>query len=207
LGGADPAAAIRVAEAPPTYIATTQSPRSAVARADAWFTRAPLALVDDRFLLARDGAAVRALDLRASWLHVLGRRLSVKTPHTRPLLLPCKLAASDPVWRVCPRPALGELGFDIDDLGPAGYLVRGVPRVLPDLEWRRMFDELARGNERIFDPAAHVARAAAAVIELGRDGIPARAALDLLAQAAQAVALDLDAGAIAVTAALLGRAR
>jgi len=37
--------------------------------------------------------------------------------------------------------------------------------------------------------------------------MPSRAGLDLLAQAAQAAALDLSANAIALTATLLGRGR
>jgi len=135
------------------------------------------------------------------------RRLVDQAPHTRPLLLPYKLAASDALWRACSRTALGELGFDIDDLGPAGCLVRGVPRVLPDLDWRRLFDELAGRGGHPLEPAERVASAAAAVIELGRDGMPSRAGLDLLAQAAQAAALDLSANAIALTATLLGRGR
>ncbi|MBX9609593.1 MAG: DNA mismatch repair endonuclease MutL [Gammaproteobacteria bacterium] len=159
-----------------------------------------LALVDERFVLFRDGGAVRCLDLRATWEAVLSRRLAATDGEPRPLLVPERVSLS-----ATEVETLVDAGFDIDDLGPAGQRLRAVPRVLPNLAWGAFCAAFTRAPRRA-PGAAMIAAAAAAALELGRDGMPSRRLLDELAQAAAAAGFDLRGAARVVDAALLARA-
>lgn len=166
----------------------------------------PLALIDERFLLYRDNTSVRALDLRAAWREVFSRRLAPPQPAaatTRPLLIPERIAAASPLWAQFSLACLGSYGFELDDLGPAGHLLRAVPRVLPDLPWTLFFARLAAPSNR---PAlARLAHAAAAALALGSHGQASRGLLEALEQGAAACGLALTAYARVVDAALLAR--
>lgn len=193
---AEAATAYRPAQRAPPAISTTRHTPVAVLLA------APLALIDDRYLLYRTAAAVHALDLRAAWAAILRRRLADDAPAPRPLLIPQRIAKGDALWRQVEVPALRARGFTVDDLGPAGWLVRAAPRVLPELPWAEFFERLTAvlADSEL---TAAVALAAAAVVELGKHGQPARRQLDALELGASAASLDLAAYAVAVDGELL----
>lgn len=164
----------------------------------------PLALVDERHLLYRDGAEVRAIDLRLAWREVLRRRLMPTTDTAadlRPLLIPERIAVNAPLWRHCTLEMFSAYGFVLDDLGPAGYLLRAVPKVLPDLDWSKLFDALA--TEIVDDARTRLAHAAADAIAFGSHGQASRRLLEMLEQGAAASGLVLSALAIRIDGALL----
>ena len=166
----------------------------------------PLALIDDRFLLYRDHETVRALDLRAAWIEVLTRRLiptSVMGTASRALLIPERIAAASRLWAHYAVAHLRAYGFELDDLGPAGHLLRAVPRVLPELPWSTFFARLAELSSG--EHAARFAQAAAAAVELGSHGQASRRLLDALEQGAAACGLELTTLAAVVDGALLAR--
>ncbi len=170
------------------------SPRAVVTPA-AFQLGAPLALIEDRHLLYRDGEQVRALDLRVAWTQVLSRRLR-RTPNegiivARPLLIPERIAVLAPVWRHCSVATLSAHGFELDDLGPAGHLLRAVPKVLPELSWPKFFEALAIPASG--DEGTRLACAAAGALDLGTHGQASRRMLEALAQGAAACGFDLTA--------------
>ena len=157
-----------------------------------------LALIDERYLLYREAEKVYALDLRAAWAAVLAARLAqagAQSRAARPLLIPERIAPSSELWRHCTPQTLARHGFEIDDLGPAGYLVRAVPMVLPELPWAAFLARLARAAS---DDDVQVAHAAAATVVLGSHGQPARRMLEALQQGAAACGLSLTRLALAV---------
>ncbi|MBK8957376.1 MAG: DNA mismatch repair endonuclease MutL [Proteobacteria bacterium] len=164
---------------------------------------AALALVDERYLLYRDGDGVRALDLRAAWSAVLAARLGAEA-QARPLLIPERIGHDAPLWRQRSPALLREHGFELDELGPAGYVLRAVPRVLPELAWARFFAALAA--QEAGDARRQLAQAAAAALELGSHGQPSRRLLEQLEQGATAGGIDLGALSVAVDGVLLARA-
>jgi len=164
----------------------------------------PLALIDDRHLLYRDGEGVRALDLRAAWARVLRRRLVPTGDEpiaARPLLIPERIAAAAPLWRYCGVTTLTAHGFELDSLGPAGYLLRAVPRIMPELSWSKFLAALATPTGG--DDSARVAGAAATALELGAHGQPSRRLLEALEQGAAAAGVSLIAMTTLVDGALL----
>lgn len=168
----------------------------------------PLALVEQRFLVFRDGDMLRALDLRAAWAAVLQARLRPghgAASATRPLLIPERIARSAPLWRHCPAEMLRRHGFELDDLGPAGMVLRAVPRVLPELSWPRLFDGLAQAGADT-DECTRLAQAAADALDLGSHGQVSRRMLEGLEQAASACGLSLVAHSASIDGALLAQA-
>ena len=170
-----------------------------------------LALIEGRHLLYRDGEQVRALDLRAAWALVLQRRLqptSELDERKRALLIPERIAASAPLWRHCSVTMLSAYGFELDDLGPAGYLLRAVPKVLPELSWPNFCAALASadGDHASNDTGQRLARAAANALELGSHGQPSRRMLEMLEHGARASGVSLQALAILVDGTLLANA-
>ena len=160
--------------------------------------RAALALIDERYLLYREAEKVYALDLRAAWAAVLAARLAqagAQSRAARPLLIPERIAPSSELWRHCTPQTLARHGFEIDDLGPAGYLVRAVPMVLPELPWAAFLARLARAAS---GDDVQVAHAAAATVVLGSHGQPARRMLEALQHGAAACGLSLTRLALAV---------
>ncbi|MEX2480960.1 MAG: DNA mismatch repair endonuclease MutL, partial [Gammaproteobacteria bacterium] len=85
----------------------------------------PLALVDGRVLLCARDEAVFGFDLRAAWDEILQRRLALAAARPRPLLLPVRLPPETAAVLVG-HAGLRELGFEFDDLGPAGAVLRAV---------------------------------------------------------------------------------
>jgi DNA mismatch repair protein MutL len=165
---------------------------------------APLALIEDRYLLFRDGENVRALDLRAAWTQIVERRLRTASDGkvaTRPLLIPERIAGRAPLWRYCSVAMLSKHGFELDDLGPAGYLLRAVPTILPELSWSRFFAMLATPHPG--EDTTTLAVAVAAALELGNHGQASRRLLESLQQGALACGLDLTAMATRVDGAML----
>ena len=166
-----------------------------------------LALIEARHLLYRDGEQVRALDLRAAWALVLQRRLRPSPDldeHRRALLIPERIAATAPLWRHCTVATLSAYGFELDDLGPAGYLLRAVPKVLPELSWPNFCAALASAAGD--DAGARLANAAAMALELGSHGQPSRRMLEMLEQGARASGVSLQALAMLVDSTLLANA-
>ena len=166
-----------------------------------------LALIDDRYLLYRDNASVRALDLRAAWTEILTRRLvpvSATGVASRPLLIPERIAAASRLWAHYAAAQLRAYGFELDDLGPAGHLLRAVPRVLPELPWPAFFERLAEQTDGD-DDGARFAQAAAAAVVLGSHGLASRRLLDALEHGAAACGFELTNLAAVVDGALLAR--
>ncbi len=149
----------------------------------------PLALVDERYLLYRDGALVRSLDLRAAWTEVLSRRLLTANVARRPLLIPERIAANSQLWKHFNLERLSAYGFEFDDLGPAGHLLRAVPVVLPELSWAIFFEQLAAPSAGT--DGERCVRAACVAIVLGNHGQASRRVLDALEQGAAACGLAL----------------
>lgn len=170
----------------------SSSPRGAPAPPDANLGQA-LALVDQRYLLALKGGAVFSLDLRAAWETVLAGRLGGEGATTRPLLIPERLPATLAGRLSRHATELERAGFDIDDLGPAGSVVRGMPTVLPPaaagILLARLPDEVQSGS----DFSTALARATAAALVFGQNGRPNLALLEHLERAAGAANVALDA--------------
>lgn len=161
----------------------------------------PLALVDDRYLLYRDNTSVRSLDLRAAWSEVLTRRLVTVSAASRPLLIPARVAADSRLAAHCSVERLRAYGFEFDDLGPAGHLLRAIPLVLPELSWPIFFAQLAApGNGT---DGERCAQAAAAAIVLGSHGQASRRLLDALEQGAAACGFALASSARLIDGQLL----
>ena len=195
-------AAGRYAQRPPEHRTPSRPPALQVPSQ----LGAPLALVDDRYLLYRDHETVRALDLRAAWTEVLTRRLvpaSAMGAASRALLIPERVAAASRLWGHCTVAHLRAYGFELDDLGPAGHLLRAVPRILPELPWSVFFARLAELSSG--ENAARFAQAAAAAVVLGSHGQASQRLLDALEQGAAACGLGLTTLAAVVDGALLAR--
>ena len=166
----------------------------------------PLALIDDRYLLYRDNECVRALDLRAAWTEVLTRRLvpvAAIGAASRPLLIPQRIAAGSRLWSCYSVARLSAYGFELDNLGPAGHLLRAVPKVLPELPWDVFIERLAEQTGAT--DGSHCARAAAAALVLGSHGQASRRQLDALEQGAVACGIELATLAVVVDGQLLAR--
>ncbi len=171
----------------------------------------PLALIEDRHLLFRDAEQVRALDLRRAWTRVLAHRLQPTAAPgevKRPLLIPERIAVAAPLWRHCSVATLSAYGFELDDLGLAGHLLRAVPKVLPELSWPKFCAALASadGDHASDDLGERLAKAAACALELGNHGQPSRRMLEMLEQGAAASGVSLRALTTVVDGALLAHA-
>ena len=161
----------------------------------------PLALIDERYLLYRDNTEVLSLDLRTAWAEVLKRRLLPQHAASRPLLIPERIAAGSFIWKHFSVARLCTYGFEIDDLGPAGHLLRTVPVVLPELSWAMFFAQLAQpGNGA---DGERFAQAAAAAVVVGNHGQASRRMLDALEQGARACGLTLASLAVVIDGQLL----
>ncbi|MCC6706461.1 MAG: DNA mismatch repair endonuclease MutL [Gammaproteobacteria bacterium] len=194
--------------AAPAIVSRAAPPASATVAAQ---LGTPLALIDDLHLLFRAGEHVYALDLRRAWRRVLASRLAVDgvTPvATRPLLIPERIASNATLWRRCSPAMLSAQGFELDDLGPAGQLLRAVPRVLPELSWSKFFEVLFNGLAAAdtHDLRESCAHAAAMALELGSHGQPSRRLLEQLEQGAAAGGVALLAMAKRVDGELLAQA-
>ena len=143
-----------------------------------------LALVDDACLLCVRDEQVFGLDLRRTWEQVLLRRLSCETARARPLLLPVRVPPVAAVPLLAHADLAG-LGFEFEDLGPAGAVLRAVPTLLPALDHARLLPVLVETLAEL-PLAAGVAAAAARVIVCGEHGRVSGRMLDELFSAATA---------------------
>ena len=167
-----------------------------------------LALVDDRYLVFFTAGELRGLDLRDTWATVIARRLDMRTaerPSARPLLIPERLSLDERIFDADLKQRLGALGFDLDDLGAAGYVLRSIPAVLPDITAATFCRDLPVAVQDSDTLTVAVARATAAAIELGDLGLPSGRVLSELMRAAQAAEIDPISGAFAITGDFLRR--
>jgi len=153
----------------------------------------PLVLVEDRFLLFLIGSELHGLDLCHAWNKVITARF-IKTgtePEvaSRPLLIPERFDSN----ALCRDPTiigdLRNLGFEIDDLGVGGYVLRSVPAVLPEFATREFCLEIGRFKSR-HDVITAVAHSAATSANLGETGLLSMDALHEFLWAATAADLD-----------------
>ena len=162
----------------------------------------PLALVDDRYLVFLRAGVLRGLDLREMWATVIGCRLAARgpgKPRARPLLIPERLPSAGPIANGDVRQGLVGLGFEIDDLGAAGYVLRSVPAVFPDIAPTPFCQDLPHVLSATDDLSDAVARAAAAAVDLGDRGQPSERCLGELVRAAAAAAIDPVSAAFTIT--------
>ena len=184
----EPARAALREPATPYTAPRTGSPAAAApgALAGRGFGRV-IALIDDAWLLCARDDSVFGLDLRRTWEQVLTRRLSSEAARARPLLLPVRVppAAAGPLLA---HAGLSALGFEFEDLGPAGAVLRAVPTVLPAVDHARLLSALVETLATV-PVAAGVAAAAARTIVCGEHGRVSGRMLDELVNAATAAGL------------------
>ena len=162
----------------------------------------PLALVDDRYLVFLRAGALFGLNLRETWAAVIACRLAAHGAdgsRTRPLRIPERLSAAEFIANSDLRQGLVGLGFEIDDLGAAGYVLRSVPAVFPDIATTLFCQNLPHVLGTADDLTDAVARAAAAAVDLGDRGQPSERCLGELVRAAAAAAIDPVSTAFAIT--------
>ena len=206
-----PVAAPAVIEPPAPYAAPR---RAGATRAAATVALKPgaqmLALVAQRYLLVKLADGLVVVDVPAAWRMILQHRLHIDSAgQQRPLLIPVRLPPGrEP--KLSEQAALQTLGFELDALGTAGTLVRGVPRVLPQIEWDEFFAEWAQakapaalGEAAANDVFARVASTAAATLALPPTGLPDRAWLAHFEASLGAAGMSWrDAGVVLDSAAL-----
>ena len=168
----------------------------------------PLALVEDRFLIYWRASALRALDLRATWSEIIARRLKAcgSAPSiARPLLIPERLPPNSAAWDDTFTEGLRGFGFNIDDMGPSGRVLRSVSAVLPDIAADRFILALSGAladNPELVDA---IAAATAAAMGLGESGQPSGRMLGELARAGTAAGCEPTAGAFEISGAALSQ--
>ncbi len=183
--------------------ATAAYPRSADGRGEQPAAKLGRALARvEHFVLFSDGDTVLVLDLRLAWREVLGRRLAAGSGTPRPLLLPQRLSAAAAA-RLASDAALRRLGFEFDDLGAAGVVLRAVPTVLPPLDPGLLIAALIEELDSGATAVAALAAAAANVVAGGDRARSAHALLADLAPAAAAADIDPRSLARALTAGML----
>ncbi len=163
-----------------------------------------LALVESRYLLTLKDGAVFALDLQAAWVAVLSRRLGMVPAASRPLLTPERVTVAPASTLERHRPGLIASGFEFDELGPTGFVLRGLPAVFPAVPAgaliMRLAEDLANSSDLLFATA----RAAAAVLVYGEGGRPNSALVDQLKLGASAANVALEPLLVPLSGANLG---
>ncbi len=168
----------------------------------------PLALVEDRFLIYWQASALRALDLRATWSKIIACRLKAcggAPAVARPLLIPERLPPASNAWDDRLTDGLRGLGFDTDDLGPSGRVLRSVSAVLPDIAADRFVLALPGALAENPELVDAIAAATAAAIELGESGQPSGRMLGALTRAGTAAGCEPTAGAFEISGMALNR--
>ncbi len=204
----EPPGAMAINDAGATYQPATRSARAAAGGIPIDVFDRPLALVDDRYLVFSTAGELHGLDLRRSWAAVITRRLEMRGASAtsgRPLLIPERLSANARIVDADFRHGLGTLGFEIDDLGAAGYVLRSMPAALPPLSSKTFCRELMSASVDSGDVRGAVAQAAAAAIDLGAAGLPSTRALGEFVRAAAAAGIDPLQTAFPITADALRR--
>jgi DNA mismatch repair protein MutL len=149
--------AFKVAEPPfPISVSPPRPEHSAIPA-----TEDSLLLVAHRFLLFADEWALRMVDLEELVLAQL--QAPSATPAIRYLMFPARLPSAD--WRTWAA-HFAQWGFELNEVGPQGWVIRGVPVVLP------VFSAEVFGARLVADaPLAHelaraVARAVCLALEI-----------------------------------------
>ena len=206
--GSTPSHPATINDAGATYHRAVGTARSVATADPADVFGRPLALVDDRYLVFLIAGELRGLDLRDTWAAAIAQRLEMRDterPSARPLLIPERLSLDERIFDADLSQRLGALGFDIDDLGAAGYVLRSIPAVLPDITTATFCRDLPVALEGSDALTVAVARAAAAAIDLGDLGLPSARVLSELMRAAAAAEIDPTSDAFAITGGLLRR--
>ena len=102
------------------------------------FPGQPLVVIDTKYLVFLARSDVRVLNMYGAWAMILDERLSGsqdtgQSNHVD-LLVPERVPPQHTEVIMLHSDQLRELGFDIEDLGLAGALVRNVPQILPKID-------------------------------------------------------------------------
>lgn len=102
------------------------------------FPGQPLVVIDTKYLVFLARSDVRVLNMYGAWAMILDERLSGsqdtgQSNHVD-LLVPERVPPQHTEVIMLYSDQLRELGFDIEDLGLAGALVRNVPKILPKID-------------------------------------------------------------------------
>ena len=102
------------------------------------FSGQPLVVIDTKYLVFLVESDVRVLNMYDAWARILDERLivgqDVDQGNQADLLVPEQVPPEHAEVIMLHSEHLRELGFDIEDLGLAGALVRNVPKILPKID-------------------------------------------------------------------------
>ncbi len=102
------------------------------------FPGQPLIVVDTKYLVFLLKSDLRVLNMYDAWQTILDKRLSIRQDidegNQADLLVPERVLPQYADIIMLYSKQLRELGFEIEDLGLAGALVRNVPKVLPKFD-------------------------------------------------------------------------
>ena len=144
---------------------TPSHTRSLVTQAIRAFSNAPIpsamqqgnALVGARYSVTQDAREQWLVWDLVRWFEQLLETLG-PTPEVRLLMIPVRLPTPPPASVLQALQTLARVGFEVTEVAPERWVLRGVPAVLPDLDPRIFVEQLLRVDDPI---TAAVALAAA----------------------------------------------
>jgi len=159
------------------------------------FPGRPLGVIDTKYLVFTTDSDVRVLNMYDGWQTIIEKRLSVSHGNDQKnrvdLLVPERVPPQRAEVIMLHSNELCQMGFDIEDLGLAGALVRNVPRLLPKIEIHQFLElfskQLLLGDNLV----ASLRYAILNSINYGDHSNPNHAMLDEMAKSASAANINL----------------